>query len=179
MIAPKLYRKYITVDSKGVPILYMKMNKALYGMLCSALLFYLKLVKDLEDCGFDINPYDPCVANAMKDGKHMTVTWHVDDLKVSHNDQFQITLFAGYLAKPYKEKLTVKRGKLYDYLGMDLDYSTPGKLRISMIKYLDKVLGDFSKELGGGWRVLLQVTTFSRYKAKKTQRTAHCQKSRM
>ena len=31
---------------------------------------------------------------------------------------------------------------------MDLDYSTPGVVRISMIKYLDGVLGDFSEELG-------------------------------
>ena len=88
--------------------------------------------------------------NAAKEGKQMTVTWHVDDLKVSHEDPLQITLFAQYLAHIYGEKLTVKRGKLHDYLGMDLDYSTPGKLRISMIKYLDKVMDDFPEDIGGG-----------------------------
>jgi hypothetical protein len=34
--------------------------------------------------GFKINPYDPCVANKMENGKQLTVVWHVDDLKVSH-----------------------------------------------------------------------------------------------
>ena len=45
-VAPNLYRKYITVDRKGVAILYVKMQKALYGLLRSALLFYNKLVAD-------------------------------------------------------------------------------------------------------------------------------------
>jgi len=43
-VAPNLYRKYITVDRKGTAILYVKMQKALYGLLRSALLFYNKLV---------------------------------------------------------------------------------------------------------------------------------------
>jgi hypothetical protein len=46
-------------------LIYVKMQKALYGLLRSALLFYKKLVKDLEDYRFEINPYDPCVANMM------------------------------------------------------------------------------------------------------------------
>ena len=44
-----LYRKYITTNSNGKPLLYVKMCKALYGMLRSALLFYRKLVKYLEE----------------------------------------------------------------------------------------------------------------------------------
>ena len=42
-VAPNLCRKYITVDRKGTAILYVKMQKALYGLLRSALLFYNKL----------------------------------------------------------------------------------------------------------------------------------------
>ncbi len=38
------------------------------------MLFYRKLRTELEDVGFVINPYDPCVANELvADGKHMTV----------------------------------------------------------------------------------------------------------
>ncbi len=40
-VAPNLYRKYITVNRKGTAILYVKMQKALYGLLRSALLFYI------------------------------------------------------------------------------------------------------------------------------------------
>ncbi len=95
-VAPNLYRKYITVDRKGSAILYVKMQKAMYGLLRSALLFYRKLVADLESAGFKINPYDPCVAN-----KTVTVCWHVDDLKVSHIDPDEVTKFGDSLSKTY------------------------------------------------------------------------------
>ncbi len=32
-IAPQIYRKYVTVDRKGMPILYVKLQKALYGLI--------------------------------------------------------------------------------------------------------------------------------------------------
>ena len=61
-VAPNLYRKYISVDAKGSAILYVKMQKAIYGLLRSALLCYNELMADLEGDGSVINPYDPCVA---------------------------------------------------------------------------------------------------------------------
>ena len=53
---PMLYRPYMRIGHKGIPILYMKLNKALYGLLCAALLFYRKLRKELEVMGFVVNP---------------------------------------------------------------------------------------------------------------------------
>ena len=47
-VEPNLYRPYIITTSRGESILYVKMQKAMYGLLRSALLFYLKLRKDLE-----------------------------------------------------------------------------------------------------------------------------------
>jgi hypothetical protein len=49
--APNIYRKYITLDANNQPVLYMKLQKALYGCLRSALLFYEKLVGDLNHKG--------------------------------------------------------------------------------------------------------------------------------
>ena len=92
-VDPKLYRKYITTSKKGEPMLYVTLSKALYGLLQSALLFYKKLRGELEAYGFEVNPYDPCVANKMVNGSQMTVTWHVDDLKVSHKDYDEVTKF--------------------------------------------------------------------------------------
>ncbi len=43
-VAPNLYQKYITVDKKNTAVLYVKMQKALYGLWWSALLFCRKLV---------------------------------------------------------------------------------------------------------------------------------------
>ena len=152
LVDPKLYSEHVRHNEYGDAKLYVKLSKALYGMLKSALWFYGKLRKDLEAYGFKVNPYDPCVANAEINGSQMTVTWHVDDLKVSHADEKEIDKFADYLRGIYEKaglKLTDKRGDVHDYLGMDLDYSTPGVVRISMIKYLDGVLNDFSEDLGG------------------------------
>ena len=62
LIAPQTYRKYVMVE-KSQKILYVKVQKSLYGMLKSAPLFYKKLRADLELIGFEVNPYDPCVTN--------------------------------------------------------------------------------------------------------------------
>ena len=69
----------------------MKVQKEIYGMPKSALLFYDKLRHDLEQFGFQVNPYDPHVANKQVDGHQMTVVWHVDDLKVLHKNPEEIT----------------------------------------------------------------------------------------
>ena len=67
-------------------VLYVEVLKAIYGMLISALLFYLKLKDDLESIGFTFNPYDVCVGNRMVNEKQHTVRFHVDDLMSSHED---------------------------------------------------------------------------------------------
>ena len=59
-VAPNLYKKHICMDRKGTATLYVKMQKAMYWLLRSALLFYRKLVKDLESDGFKLNPYMCC-----------------------------------------------------------------------------------------------------------------------
>jgi hypothetical protein len=38
-IYPSLYREYVTYSAKGMPKLYMRLSKVLYGMLRAALLF--------------------------------------------------------------------------------------------------------------------------------------------
>ena len=46
-------------------MLYVRLFKALYGMLRDALLFYKRPKKDLKNMRFEINPYNPCVTNMM------------------------------------------------------------------------------------------------------------------
>ena len=83
--------------------------------------------------GFEVNPYDPCVANKMINGLQMTVTWHVDDLKISHKESDEVTKFISELEKVLGNKLTVHRGKIHSYLGIHSDYGTAGTVKISMI----------------------------------------------
>jgi len=61
------YREYVVYEGKH-KLLYVHITKAIYGLLVSAMLFYMKLVKDLKNIGFVLNPYDPCVANKMIEG---------------------------------------------------------------------------------------------------------------
>ena len=49
---PKLYQQYISYINKGGGVFYMCVQKALYGCLKNALLFYGDLVGDLESYGF-------------------------------------------------------------------------------------------------------------------------------
>jgi hypothetical protein len=109
--SPEIYRKYIYVGSDNKPVLCVKLQKALCGCLRSALLFYKKLLKDLEDRGFVVNPYDPCVANKTVNGKQFTITWHVDDLKLSHVDVNVVDKMTSWLKIIYGEDMRVSRGK--------------------------------------------------------------------
>ena len=67
-INPKLYRKYLS-DENGKSVLYVRLKKELYGTLQAAMLFWRPLTAKLVDMGFEINPYDRCVANKLIDGK--------------------------------------------------------------------------------------------------------------
>ena len=146
-VDPKLYRKYVKVDKKGTPMLYVELYKSVYGLLRSALLFYRKLKGELLNYGFEMNDYDPCVANMDTPGEQLTVLWHVDDLKISCKDSFEITKLLSYLNKLYGGKLVAHRGKKCDYLGMNLDFSEPGVFTVDMIPYIQNVIADFPEEI--------------------------------
>ena len=149
-IDPSLHREYVTYSANGVPMLYVRLSKALYGMLRAALLFYKRLRSTLEEMGFEVNPYDPCVANMMVDEGQITVCWHVYDLKIPHRDEAIVSEFTMARADEFGPTTTISRGKVHDYLGMDLDFGTcPGTMIISMIKYLQKVVDGFPKILRG------------------------------
>ena len=65
-------------------------------------------------------------------------------------DEAVVTAFPLKLATLYKGRVNTYHGKLFDYLGIDLDYgSLPGVLIVSMIKQLTKVLEEWPGELRG------------------------------
>ncbi|MFM6182690.1 MAG: reverse transcriptase domain-containing protein [Dolichospermum sp.] len=68
-IDPARYTPYVTYH-RDKPVLYVQLNKALYGTLQAAKLFYDELSTFLTtELGFTINPYDSCVANKTINGK--------------------------------------------------------------------------------------------------------------
>ena len=135
---PKLHRNYVITSKQGVPILYVKLNKARFGTLCIAVLFYKNIRSNLEEIGFEINPYDPCVANMTINSSQVTFCWHVDDLKVSHKEESAIDAFVLKICKIFVNFTKVSRGKVQYYMVMDMDWSQDGTIIVSMIKYLQK-----------------------------------------
>ncbi len=71
-IAPDVYGGHI-VYKRGTKVIYVQVLRALYGMLKAALLWYKKFRSDLEGIGFRFNPYDPCVADRMRNRRQHTI----------------------------------------------------------------------------------------------------------
>jgi Reverse transcriptase (RNA-dependent DNA polymerase)/Zinc knuckle len=144
------YAKFVTVE-KGKRVIYVRLVKALYGTLKAAMLFWKKLTGILEGWGFVVNPYDPCVANKTIDGKQCTIIWHVDDLKISHEDPAVVSGVIEQLSGEFGKEapLTVNRGKVHDYLGMTLDFSAEGKVKIGMVQYVKTMLSELNPDMDG------------------------------
>jgi hypothetical protein len=145
-ICPGVYDAHVIYEGKH-KVLYVKMLMALYGMLIASILYYKKFRKDIELVGFEVNPYDICVANRTVNGKQHTVTWHVDDLKSTHEDPKVNDNFHIWCEKIYGSDkvghVKVVRGKVHDYLAMILDYSTPGALKLDMKYYIRNMVEEF------------------------------------
>eukprot|EP00804_Cyclotella_cryptica_P002014 CCRYP_007446-RA/>CCRYP_007446-RA protein AED:0.27 eAED:0.27 QI:0/-1/0/1/-1/0/1/0/152 len=117
---------------------------SLYGLMRSALLFYKKLKKELENYVMVMNPYNMCIANKETEkGHQITVLWHVDDLKISCKDKYKVTKLICYLQKIYGEKMTVHQGGKGKYLGMYLDFTEPGVFQVDMSNYIKGILNEF------------------------------------
>jgi hypothetical protein len=149
-IAPQTYQKYMMVDKKGTTILYVKLQKALYGLMRASILFYRKLQKELEQYGFKVNLYNQCIANmTTSSGEPMTVIWHVDNLMGTCMEDFDLTKLSCYLAKIYGPKLSMHMGNKHDYLGVDLELNDDSTLDVSMVNYLKCVITEFPEMITG------------------------------
>ena len=85
----------------------------------------------------------------MVKGMPMTTVWHMDDLKVSHKNSFEITKFAIYLTKFFGKNIMVKHGKVNDFFGINWDYSEKGVAKVFMIKYISNIVKEFPETIIG------------------------------
>ena len=149
---PEVYRDFVVMHGKH-KVLYVRMLKALYGMLVASLLYYKQFLDDITKIEFERNPYDPCVANRMINNKQHTITWHVDDIKSSHVEPEVNDKFLLWLNKTYGEdgigNVKATRGKRHDYLAMILDFSSAGVLKLDMVDYIKGIIKDFPGKLEG------------------------------
>jgi len=118
------YTSFVVIEG-GQKVLYLHLLKALYGCMQSALLWYDLFSTTLQKMGFELNPYDLCIANKMVDGKQCTVAWYVDDNKISHISPAVVTEVVEAIEKHFG-KMTVTRGSKHVFLGMDIDFIGDG-----------------------------------------------------
>ena len=151
-VAPEIYSKYVSVDSKGELVLYVCLLNALYRIMKAALLYYKCFVCDITVIGFKLNLYDPCVANKIVCGKQLTIAWHVDDLKVSHKKYQVVSRMVKWLKAKYEQlfedgssAMMITCGKIHDYLSMQLDFSTPREVKVTMIPYVKEIMTLFEQ----------------------------------
>ena len=67
--------------------LVVRLNKALYGCIESAKLWYQEIAGTLTRHGFTANPRDVCIFNKMVSGIQITVAIYVDDLMMTSTDK--------------------------------------------------------------------------------------------
>jgi hypothetical protein len=111
-IAPDVYKSYVTTDKKGTKQLLVQCQNALYGTMVASLLYYRKFTKSLTSVEFEINPYDPCVANKIVDGTQMTICFHVDDCKLSHRSSRANDNIIDWLRQEYESIFEDGSGKI-------------------------------------------------------------------
>jgi len=134
------YEEYVTTES-GKKVLYVQLLKALYGCVVSALLWYELFSGHLKEMGFEINPYDSCIANKLINGKQCTIAWYVDDMKISHVSKDVVTQIIQELEKKFG-KMSVTRGCKQHFLGMSLQYKNDHNVTIQMKDYLQESIDD-------------------------------------
>ena len=73
--------------------------------------------------------------------------WHVDDMKVSHKNKEEVTKFIEYMKEIYGEEMPVARGKKNTYVGMGLNYSSPGEVILSIYSYITEAIDKLPEEM--------------------------------
>ena len=115
-----------------------ELNKALYGCIESAVLWYEELSQTLISLGLTRNDTDPCVFN-LSGNKRLTVTVYVDDLMIMSNNVRTIDWLLTELTRKY-EQLKITRGTTHNYLGMVFDISQPPLIMINQQGMIEDII---------------------------------------
>jgi len=124
------------IDESGR--IMVRLKRALYGLVQSALLWYKKLTDVLIGDGYIRNDYDPCVFNKSVGDNQVTIAFHVDDLLVTSKLESAVESAITLIESNF-QSVSVTRGLKHSYLAMNLLIGKNG-IDVDMIGYLDKML---------------------------------------
>ena len=126
--------------------MYLRIRKAIYGMIESALLWYDLFVSVLKEMGFVLNPYDMCVANKTINGKQCTVAWYVEENKTSHVEQEVVDDIVAKIGK-HLPGLTISTGTEHTFRGIRIKYLDYGTISLNIRDYIQEVVDDFGEDV--------------------------------
>ena len=134
---PERYSDFVNPDGTIV----VELDKALYGCIQSAKLWYEHMRNTLEELDFKVNMHDICVFNKVHQrcGKQITITLHVDDIMMTSVSEEAMNEIVSALQDKYKS-VQVTKGSIHAYLGMRFDYSVVDKVTITMGAYTKDML---------------------------------------
>ena len=107
---------YVTVKGTNIA----KLERALYGCVQYARLWYEKLRDTLVSIGFIVNNYDLCVFNKMVNGVQVTVVFHADDLLLTCTLDEVLDEVIDALRGQFAG-VTAVRGAEHSYLAMNIE----------------------------------------------------------
>lgn len=87
----------------------------------------------------------------MVSGSQQTVDRHVDDFLFTHRDPSANGELAAWFNAKYAKRspVAVHRGRIHDYLVMQLDFTKLRKVKITMGEYIDQIPDEAAQELAG------------------------------
>jgi hypothetical protein len=139
------YTKFVCYEH-GKKVLCLQLLKALYGCVKSALLWYELFSRTLQGVGFELNPYDTCVANKMINCKQCTIAWYVDDNKISRMEEQVVTGVIERIEERFG-KIVVTWGKKHVFLDMGIEFHDNGTASIKMKDYIKEAIRDFGEDI--------------------------------
>ena len=126
------------LDERGK--LVVRLDKALYGCIQSAKLWYDELTKTLRDMGYVHNGTDPCVMTKTgTDGKQITLVIFVDDILALSTDAAAMRSLTDGLISKYKDVKHCTKND-FSYLGMHIVIRPDGTVHLSMEHFVDELL---------------------------------------
>ena len=131
--------------------------KAMYGCVESAKLWNEDISKTLLEAGFVPNSEDPCVFNkgSIEGKNQITVVLYVDDVLATCAIQQPLDDLWRVIRARYanvnrgQPDVDVKKGPIINYLGMTLDWSTPGEVRVTQLGFVSDLLRESGMDFSG------------------------------
>ena len=142
-ISADLKLQYETFQSEDGSVI-VELDFALYGCIEAGRLFYDFFKNILVDkMGYHMSSHDDCVFNLVDEKGIIisTIVLHVDDGLVTGTSETVLDSFFEKL-KSHIGDITVKRGRIHDYLGMTMDFSQPNIVHITIQKMIRDIISE-------------------------------------